>query len=214
VSGRALAALLVGLAGAAGCRQVPDAFRCEAPTDCVDVDGLAGTCEPDGACSFPDEACPSGRRYGEHGEAELAGGCVAGCPLACDACEDDVCVFRCGDDGACAERVVCPPGLPCRVVCDGPGACAGGVECLEATACAVDCFADDACLGAIACGEGPCLVNCAGDGSCADGVDCAASCACDVDCGADACAAPLNCPLDCVNGEGECYDGSGCDTCG
>ena len=37
-----------------------------------------GTCEPAGYCSFADEACESGRRYGEHAPGDLAGTCVVG----------------------------------------------------------------------------------------------------------------------------------------
>lgn len=50
-------------------------FSCEDDDQCA-ADGRDGTCEPTGACSFPDDACPSGRRYGDHSRSDLAGMCV------------------------------------------------------------------------------------------------------------------------------------------
>lgn len=69
---RALVAL-VALA-TLGCRSVPSSFQCARDSQCV-LDGVAGRCEPDGACSLPDAGCPSGRRYVDAGDA--GGGCVA-----------------------------------------------------------------------------------------------------------------------------------------
>jgi hypothetical protein len=40
-------------------------------------DGVAGTCEPTGGCSFPDDSCGSGRRYGAHAPDGLAGTCAS-----------------------------------------------------------------------------------------------------------------------------------------
>lgn len=51
------------------------AFRCESDDACV-VEGVAGSCESNGVCAFPDEDCASGRRYGQQAPAELAGVCV------------------------------------------------------------------------------------------------------------------------------------------
>jgi hypothetical protein len=64
--------VLAGLA--TGCIRDRE-FRCEVATDCAHVRPGA-TCEPDGHCSFTDEACPSGRRYGEL-SGDRAGACVA-----------------------------------------------------------------------------------------------------------------------------------------
>ncbi|MCA9707361.1 MAG: hypothetical protein KDK70_16020 [Myxococcales bacterium] len=50
-------------------------FACAQSDQCV-LDGQLGTCEPDGYCSFPDEACDSGRRYGDLAPAGLASTCV------------------------------------------------------------------------------------------------------------------------------------------
>lgn len=51
----------LGLLFGFGC-QGPSAFRCVEDDQC----GPEGACEPDGFCSFPDVACESGQRYGEH----------------------------------------------------------------------------------------------------------------------------------------------------
>jgi hypothetical protein len=72
--GRALVAL-VGLTLATGCA-THMGFACEADAQCVH-DGVAGTCEVDvGVCSFPDDGCTSGRRYGALGGGSVAGMCV------------------------------------------------------------------------------------------------------------------------------------------
>lgn len=59
----------------AGCQS--DGFQCEGDSECI-VQGVAGLCEDNGVCSFPDEECISGRRYGQQAPAELAGVCVEG----------------------------------------------------------------------------------------------------------------------------------------
>jgi hypothetical protein len=67
---------LLFVLGAAGLGCDPTVmFACERHDDCVD--GAAqGVCEPDGYCSFPDTDCESGRRYGEHAPATVAGDCT------------------------------------------------------------------------------------------------------------------------------------------
>lgn len=50
-------------------------FECEQASQCRGADG-GGLCQPDGYCSFPDEGCPSGQRYGEHAGGGVAGACV------------------------------------------------------------------------------------------------------------------------------------------
>ncbi|MBX7080548.1 MAG: hypothetical protein K1X88_15220 [Nannocystaceae bacterium] len=57
----------------AGCG--PGAYACEASSQCVDA-GVAGMCQPSGWCSFPDPACGSGQRYGDHAGDGLGGDCV------------------------------------------------------------------------------------------------------------------------------------------
>src|SRR5262245_29398688 len=51
------------------------AFACESAADCIDG-GVAGTCESTGFCSFPDDACDSGQRYGKHAGGGLGDSCV------------------------------------------------------------------------------------------------------------------------------------------
>lgn len=48
---------------------------CEGDAACRDGDRI-GFCEAQGSCSFPDADCESGRRYGEHSPAAIAGECV------------------------------------------------------------------------------------------------------------------------------------------
>jgi hypothetical protein len=51
-------------------------FVCLADEQCSH-DAGAGVCQPNGFCSFPDETCASGQRYGEHAGRGLAGSCVS-----------------------------------------------------------------------------------------------------------------------------------------
>jgi hypothetical protein len=58
-------AFVIGLAasGALGANCNPESvFACETDEDCLDQ-GEDGRCEPGNVCSFPDEACPNGRRW-------------------------------------------------------------------------------------------------------------------------------------------------------
>jgi hypothetical protein len=50
-------------------------FACGDEEECV-LEGVSGTCEPSGYCSFPDPECPSMRRYSDHAPAGLARECV------------------------------------------------------------------------------------------------------------------------------------------
>ncbi len=51
-----------------------DFFVCSSNAECTEAEG--GRCEASGACSFPDPTCPTGRRYGEAGNPQVAGACV------------------------------------------------------------------------------------------------------------------------------------------
>jgi hypothetical protein len=53
----------------------PMTFVCAEDSECVGPGGVAGTCEATRRCSFPDDACPSGARYGDLG-GDLAGACT------------------------------------------------------------------------------------------------------------------------------------------
>lgn len=68
---QALVAAAIG--SAAACAEL--AFACEDDGDC-EIAGGSGTCEGSGFCSFPDEGCASGARYGGHAGDGLAGECV------------------------------------------------------------------------------------------------------------------------------------------
>ena len=49
-------------------------FVCSTDSECTQA--MGGRCEANGACSFPDAACDTGRRYGEAGNPQIAGECV------------------------------------------------------------------------------------------------------------------------------------------
>jgi hypothetical protein len=49
-------------------------YECSADASCI-VGDAVGVCEPEGVCSYLDEACPSGRRYGPYA-GDLAEACV------------------------------------------------------------------------------------------------------------------------------------------
>ncbi|TPV93534.1 MAG: DUF2341 domain-containing protein [Myxococcales bacterium FL481] len=62
-----------------------DAFECSQDSECIVADEY-GVCEPVGYCSFTDESCSSGRRFGDHAGGSLGGVCVPGWG---DGVEDD-----------------------------------------------------------------------------------------------------------------------------
>ncbi len=57
------------------CACSPSVFGCEDDSGCAGAQ-VGGSCEPSGFCSFPDEECASGRRYGEYSGQGLGGLCV------------------------------------------------------------------------------------------------------------------------------------------
>jgi hypothetical protein len=67
-------ALALGLALACG---RPTSFVCSESSDCTDG-SFNGTCQANGYCSFGDDTCPSGQRYGDLASGKLAGMCVDG----------------------------------------------------------------------------------------------------------------------------------------
>lgn len=66
------AGLVLGLS-LGGCPS--GAFNCTHDSQCEGV-GASGQCEANGYCSFSDDTCPGGRRYGEHAGIEFADECV------------------------------------------------------------------------------------------------------------------------------------------
>lgn len=106
--GALLAALGVALGVAGACAK--SAFECTDDPSCEDGD-LAGVCEAEGYCSFPDTVCPSGRRFGELAEGPLAGKCVEG-----------------DDTGADTQATAQPTG-PTGGGVDAYGPCLDATEC-------------------------------------------------------------------------------------
>lgn len=66
--------LLIALALPA-CGGDGDGFECARDEECVSGN-IAGLCQPNNYCSFPDPACDSGQRYAEHAPAGFAEECV------------------------------------------------------------------------------------------------------------------------------------------
>lgn len=69
---RVFAASLIALC-VGGCHR---SFACSDDVQCS-FEGAQGFCEAAGFCSFEDDACPSGRRWGAHASEALANACVA-----------------------------------------------------------------------------------------------------------------------------------------
>ncbi len=65
---------MVAVTAILGCNGT-NVFLCQDNSECADPGG-AGTCQPTGYCSFPDDQCPSGERYGDHAGGSLANTCV------------------------------------------------------------------------------------------------------------------------------------------
>lgn len=142
------------------------------------------------------------------------------CELVGGTCANGVCVI----DNDTQTAVVCPGGMPCRVICDTTDACkAGGVDCGMATSCEVRCIGTATCQsGGVDCGSAAtCEVRCEGNAACQTGpsadksVECRAS-TCDVTCtGPSACQEGIDvdnmgsCTSHCCDGACE----GGFDTC-
>lgn len=114
------------------------------------------------------------------------------CELAGGTCTNGVCVI----DNDLQTAVICPGGMPCKVICDTVDACkAGGVDCGMATSCEVLCIGTATCQGGgVDCRDATaCKVRCEGTAACQNGntsdlsVECRTS-TCSVTCtGMDAC---------------------------
>ena len=65
--------MLFGMAVGLACGGAP-LFLCSDSGDCMEG-GVAGTCQPGGLCSFPDDDCATGQRYGDHA-GNVSGECV------------------------------------------------------------------------------------------------------------------------------------------
>src|SRR5262249_20311854 len=152
--GRSLVPLLVAVASCAELE--PSTFRCASDAACV-RQGIAGTCEASGFCSYPDVACASGRRFDEFAAAGLAGTCRTLTQPPPDAAPPI------GPSLEPCALVSCPNGT-CRAgaCCDG---CWNGTSCrpgTEPAACGSHGVACAACSASEICGGGAC-VSCNGN---------------------------------------------------
>jgi hypothetical protein len=85
-----------------------DVFACSAKDECVQA-GIPGTCEETGYCSFPDDRCPSERRYGQLASDELRGTCVVeACTSECDS--DGLSPLTTGADSSATGATTLPSG--------------------------------------------------------------------------------------------------------
>jgi hypothetical protein len=85
------------------------------------------------------------------------------CPMECDRCEGNTCVFECAGIDACKDDTLrCPPDRPCAVACSDYHACDSvRVECPEAHSCSVDCAGERACEKLeLRCRAGTCSLHC------------------------------------------------------
>lgn len=223
----AIACVLVGHLGCYDPSVRDCSVTCRSAKECA----AGQTCSGDGFCVSPTyrgrcERMATDAGVGDSGGMKKDGGkdsgdsgavaaCQAGCVNgACD--ENGVCVIDCSASGSCsASDVVCPAGLPCKVVC-GDHACTHHVQCGMSTSCDVTCSGIGSCGDVIQCPIGRCNVQCSGDMSCHKNTKCSMSCACDVACtGSGACGDISECPRmqSCVLGRGCTSALSGCDTC-
>ena len=73
VRGSTAVAAWLGIAIGFACTGNP-LFLCHDSSDCTE-NGVDGTCQPGGLCSFPDDDCTTGQRYGNHA-GNVSGECV------------------------------------------------------------------------------------------------------------------------------------------
>jgi hypothetical protein len=69
-------AAIVAVLTVTGCKYGADSFSCTGNASC----GTGGTCQPNNLCSFPDNTCPSGQRYGDIAGTS-SGDCVGELPI-------------------------------------------------------------------------------------------------------------------------------------
>jgi alpha-tubulin suppressor-like RCC1 family protein len=109
---------------------------CNDDKDC-NLFNTQGTCEATGFCSFPDIACPSGKRYGP-GEGTMSDTCVDGAATcgnkgqAC--CGSGVCAANLACVAATAESATCECGAAGEPCCDGT-TCDSGLRCGASATC-------------------------------------------------------------------------------
>ena len=133
-----------------------DPYACSDASQCINGD-IAGVCQLSGYCSFPDDSCPSGQRYGSHAGGGLAGVCVPIDPDETDSSTDASSGSDSGSTTGVSEPTTtaetadpdstagCVPDCAGRVC--GPDGCGGS--------CAPGCPVDESC-GV----DGTCLPGC------------------------------------------------------
>ncbi|HEY5921836.1 MAG TPA: hypothetical protein VIV11_09215 [Kofleriaceae bacterium] len=113
-------------------------------------------------------------------------------------CSDTACVAAGGDcvDNVCTiissseDPVVCPVGMPCRLICSGYRTCRDGASCGGATWCDVACLGYRTCQYGVDCAGAECFVTCNGEEACEDGIRVGAGGTCTSHCcGTEACLA-------------------------
>jgi len=149
VSRALLAALATCVLALAGC-DADDAFHCLEDAQC----GPAGVCEVNGSCSFEDDACDSGRRFGEFSPEGIAHVCVPPEDPA-DAEEPDVepdvePLSNEGPVSVCGQENSCDACMDCAVAEQGPcaadlGACGSNAECFLGMTCTSVCVDAGVC---------------------------------------------------------------------
>src|SRR5438067_11930589 len=81
-------------------------YHCTRDEQCT-LHGAAGNCEANGYCSFPSDACPSARAYGDH--SPLGGSCVAAAAVTGDGGEPPPCGNGMLDSGELCDPAITPP---------------------------------------------------------------------------------------------------------
>jgi hypothetical protein len=152
-------ASLVAMLLAGGCLDALE-YPCESITQCT-VDGKDGTCHPSGWCSYPDDECESGHRFGPAAGDGLAGDCVgrdtdggsaSGSSGESSSASTLVAESSTGDCGDCSA-----PSGPCFAASGSCNAASGECE-YEPLAAGTPCEDDDPCtLDATCDGDGMCV---------------------------------------------------------
>jgi len=84
-------------------------YVCTSNTECVS-NGVAGVCEAEGFCAFPDPSCESGQRFEPNAGGGLAGECTVACGGVGQAC--------CDNENACTPGASCTAGTCAACVTD------------------------------------------------------------------------------------------------
>lgn len=66
--------LTLGIGVGSACT-VQSIFTCLEDQNCIDEGGEGGVCEDNSLCTFPDESCPSGKRWHDRAGDDLGGSC-------------------------------------------------------------------------------------------------------------------------------------------